>query len=67
MKALNTVAKAITAGVVAAYAIYQVATGAGSPGGELVVTQEWVQVGVTGLVAALAVWAVPNSQPPASS
>ena len=58
---MDKFAKAITAALVSAYALYQVATGAGSPGGELVVTTEWVGLAVTGIVTGLAVWAVPNA------
>lgn len=57
---LNTVAKALTAGLVAGYAVYQIATGTGSPGGEAVTVQEWLNIAVTTLVSAVAVWAVPN-------
>lgn len=61
---LNTVAKAITAGLVAAYAVYQIATGSGSPAGEAVTAQEWVNVAITAVVSAVAVWAVPNTTEP---
>lgn len=57
---MDKYAKAITAALVAAYAVYQVATGQGSPGGEAVVQAEWVGIAVTGIVAGAAVWAVPN-------
>jgi hypothetical protein len=56
--------KAIAAALVAAYALYQTATGQASPGGEAVVVSEWVGVVVTGVTAGLAVWAVPNKQEP---
>lgn len=65
---MSTIAKALVGGLVAAYALYQVATGASSAGGETVVLNEWVGIGITGAIAGLGVWAVPNApQPPPTS
>lgn len=62
---MNQYAKAITAALVAAYALFQAATGVGSPAGEAVAAGEWVGIVVSATVAGLAVWAVPNAKPPA--
>jgi len=61
MNTLNSVAKALTALVVAAYAVYQTATLASSPGGATVTSSEWASVIVAGIVAGFAVWAIPNT------
>lgn len=66
---MDRYAKAIMAALVAAYALYQAATGQLSPGGEAVLVAEWVGIAVTGVTAGFAVWAVPNKrdpQPPVS-
>jgi hypothetical protein len=59
---MDRYAKAIMAALVAAYALYQTATGADSAGGSAVVAGEWAGLVAGGLVAGLAVWAVPNKQ-----
>jgi hypothetical protein len=60
---MNPYAKAITAALVTAYALYSVATGAGTPGGGGVTANEWVNLVVATIVSGLGVWAVPNSEP----
>lgn len=54
-------AKAIVAGLGAAYAVYQVAIGDLSPAGGLITQQEWVAIAVTGLFVGGVTWAVPNA------
>lgn len=61
---MSKVAKAVVGGLIAAYALYQVATGADSAGGATVVLNEWVGIGVTGAIAGLGVWAIPNEPTP---
>lgn len=60
MKVLNIVAKAIAAALGVAYALYQTARGVGSPGGEVVLADEWVGIGVNALTTGLLVYLVPN-------
>jgi len=55
--------KAILAALVAAYALYQVATGDDSPAGAGVTGNEWVSIIVSTLVSGIGVWAVPNDPP----
>lgn len=56
--------KAIMAALVAFGAGFTQAVTEGSPGGNGITVNEWVLVGVGTVVAAVAVWAVPNSPPP---
>jgi NO-binding membrane sensor protein with MHYT domain len=58
---LNSVAKALTAFVVAGYAAYIASTLASSTGGSSVTRDEWVGLIVAGVVAGFAVWAIPNT------
>lgn len=62
--ALDRVAKAVVAGLTAAYGIYEFATMSESAGGVDVVGDEWVRVAVFGLLALVGTWAVPNKQDP---
>ena len=62
---MDKVAKAIVAGLIAAYGIYEFATTSASPGGQAVVAAEWTRVAVFGIVAGLSTWAVPNKTPDA--
>lgn len=57
---MDKVAKAIIAGLVAGYAVFELAGTADSAGGTAVVGNEWVHVAVSTVVAGLATWAVPN-------
>jgi hypothetical protein len=52
---VDKIAKAITAALVAGYAVYEAVSAGGLTSGE------WVKVGVFTIVAGLAVWAVPNA------
>lgn len=61
---MSRYAKAIMAALVAAYAMYQVATGADSAGGAGVTVNEWVNVVISTLVSGVGVWAVPNDPAP---
>jgi hypothetical protein len=52
---VDKIAKAVTAALVAGYAVYEAVEGSGVTSGE------WVKIVVFTLVAGLAVWAVPNT------
>jgi ABC-type enterobactin transport system permease subunit len=58
---VSKVAKALIGGLLSAYALYQVATGTQSSGGEVVVLTEWIGIAVSGICTGLTVWAVPNA------
>jgi hypothetical protein len=58
--------KAVMAALVMFAGQYSFAIGEHTPGGTTVVGSEWILGGVAALVAALAVWAVPNDRPPAT-
>ena len=58
---MDKVAKAIVGALLAGYAVYEIATTTSSAGGDGVTSAEWVHVGVSAVVAGLAVWAVPNA------
>jgi hypothetical protein len=60
---ISEAAKAVTAGLVAFGGAFDVASSLGSIGGETVTTNEWVRIAVVTVVAAAAVWLVPNSPP----
>lgn len=60
---MDKIAKAIVAAVVAAYGIYEFATTAKSAGGVAVTGDEWVRTLVSGFVAGVFTWAVPNTTP----
>lgn len=55
--------KAITAALIAGYAVFQVATALESAAGETVTRNEWISIAVSALIAGLGVWAVPNDPP----
>jgi NO-binding membrane sensor protein with MHYT domain len=57
---LNSIAKALTGFVGAAYVVYQTSTLASSAGGSAVTKDEWVAIIVGGVLAGFAVWAIPN-------
>lgn len=59
---INEIAKALVGAVAAGYAVFQVATGLDSPGGEGVTANELVGIVVATLLAGVAVWAVPNGE-----
>lgn len=58
---MNAYAKAVFGALVAFNAAFLLAIADASAGGETVVTNEWVIIGVTTLTAAIGVWAVPNT------
>ncbi len=60
---MNKIAKALTAALVAGYAVFETVTMADSAGGESVVANEWVRVAVSTIIAGIAVWAIPNEKP----
>lgn len=64
MVQFDRVAKAIVAGLTAAYGIYEFATTVQSAGGVDVVGDEWIRVAVFGAIALVGTWAVPNSKSP---
>jgi hypothetical protein len=59
---LDRYAKAIAAGLVAAYAVYQIATGAASPAGVGVTFDEWVGIAMATITIAGGTWLVPNAK-----
>lgn len=58
---MDKIAKALVAGLAAGYAVFELATAAGSEGGTTVVGNEWVRIAVSTVLAGIAVWAVPNT------
>lgn len=58
---MDKVAKAVTAALLAAYGIFELATTVDSAGGGQVTSAEGVRIAVAAIVAGLAVWAVPNT------
>jgi hypothetical protein len=56
--------KAIGAALGAGYALFNVATGDGSPAGAGVTLNEWVGIAVTVVLVGLATWALPNTLTP---
>lgn len=63
MPGLDRYAKAITAAGTVGYGIFEVVTSASSAGGEGVTSGEWVRLVVFTVLAAVAVWAIPNAKP----
>lgn len=59
---MDRIAKAITAALVAGYAVFELASTVQSAGGEVVTGNEWVRVTVSTIIGGLAVWAVPNGE-----
>jgi hypothetical protein len=60
---IGEVAKAVTAGLVSFGGAFDVASSVGSVGGETVTTNEWVRIAIVTVVAAVAVWLIPNTPP----
>lgn len=54
-------AKAVTAGAVAFGTVWDASTAVGSVGGEAVTANEWVRIAVSTVLAAVAVWLIPNA------
>jgi hypothetical protein len=61
---LAEVAKAVTAGAVAFGTVWDASTAVGSVGGEAVTANEWVRIAVSTVLAAVAVWLIPNAAAP---
>lgn len=62
MQELGKYTKAVVAGLISGYAIYQVAKGAASPAGVGITFDEWVGIASTGIFVAVGTWAVPNAK-----
>ena len=60
---MNKYAKALMGALVAFNAGFLLAIADASAGGEAVVQNEWITIGVATVTAAVAVWAVPNDPP----
>jgi predicted cation transporter len=65
---VSKIAKAVTGFLVAGGLVFDAATQVATAGGDSVTPNEWVRIAVSGLVAGLAVYAVPNgtSEPEAT-
>ena len=61
---LSKIAKAITAALGTAYALYQLARGVDSPAAAGITMDEWVGIAVTGAIIGFGVWLVPNETNP---
>jgi hypothetical protein len=61
---LNSIAKALTGLIAAAYTAYQMAVLESSAGGTAVTRDEWVAIIVGGVLAGFAVWVIPNGPEP---
>jgi hypothetical protein len=64
MKLLDRVAKAVTGGLVAGYAVFQISSGIASDAGAAITQNEWVSIIATLVITAGTVWAVPNAKDP---
>lgn len=58
---MNRIAKAIAAGIVSGFALYQTARGFDSPAGVLVTLEEWRDLGIYTLFVASITYLVPNA------
>lgn len=60
---VNRIAKAIAAGIVSGFALYQTARGFDSPGGVSVLVEEWRDLGIYTLFVSAITYLVPNADP----